>query len=95
MTELRVLSLGGTKIADVGLQTLQRLSNLQELYLAGTSIGDDGLKYLAELQSMKLLSLATLRLQIPVCSNFLSDSLNWWMRCWRNVPIARSDGIVR
>jgi len=44
LTELRVLSLGGTKITDVGLQTLQRLSNLQELYLAGTAIGDDGLK---------------------------------------------------
>jgi hypothetical protein len=54
-TRLRQLFLADTRISDVTLGRLTRLSHLEELDLSGTQITDDGLKQLAGLRSLRLL----------------------------------------
>ena len=63
MTQLKKLSLDGTKISDIGLGHLRGLLNLEELRICGTPITTAGLDHLKVLTKLKRLVLSNVYIE--------------------------------
>ena len=55
LTELRSLSLSGTKVTDAGVKELAGLKNLEQLRLSGTAVTDAAVKDLSGMKSLRML----------------------------------------
>ena len=58
MSKLRALNLKATNITDESVDTILKLTNLEDLTLAGTQLTDEGFKKLSGLPKLKKLNVA-------------------------------------